>query len=360
MSVLDFTRRIEDRSSLMVQAGFDVEDGLLQPLYEFKHLTFQEYLTALALVEGYYPDSDLDDSLHTIIDRRILDTSWREVWPLAMVLAGRSAHVMLTTIMFVASRPITSVVDDYSSLHDRCTPRVAEILLQCLLDDPQLSPDALSTAIEFLFRNAPVHSPEFMGPMFNSRYRELVVDVGRRLCVVETSGVVVILDGLRSGARSTIGAALGGNRDALAIYRRRDLRERLEPMLDSDDLYDQVSATLFVAECASMLSPLPAQGIVSNSPHTEARGSILVAGGLAMDAPGSAIEESMDQTRDRLLRSDRQELHKEFRTLATTVAQNMESDVAALRLASQQAFSALAQGDLIDDDLAIAWIPRPL
>ncbi len=36
-------------------SGYDLEDGSLVPMYEFRHLTFQEYLTARAIVDGYYP-----------------------------------------------------------------------------------------------------------------------------------------------------------------------------------------------------------------------------------------------------------------------------------------------------------------
>jgi len=42
----EFIHRIEDRSSLLMMSGLDVEDGQLVEFFEFRHLTFQEFLTA--------------------------------------------------------------------------------------------------------------------------------------------------------------------------------------------------------------------------------------------------------------------------------------------------------------------------
>ena len=43
--VEEFIHRVEDRSSLLMMTGHDVEDGRLVEFFEFRHLTFQEFLT---------------------------------------------------------------------------------------------------------------------------------------------------------------------------------------------------------------------------------------------------------------------------------------------------------------------------
>ena len=53
-SALKFLKRVERRSSLFVEAGYQDELGKKVPFYQFRHLTFQEYLAALAVVEGHY------------------------------------------------------------------------------------------------------------------------------------------------------------------------------------------------------------------------------------------------------------------------------------------------------------------
>ena len=53
-----FLQLLERRTGILVQAGQVRYQGKGVPIYEFRHLTFQEYLAALALVEGRFPDRD--------------------------------------------------------------------------------------------------------------------------------------------------------------------------------------------------------------------------------------------------------------------------------------------------------------
>ncbi len=51
----DFLRLLEARTGVLIESGYTRYDGQLVPVYEFRHLTFQEYLAGLALVQGKYP-----------------------------------------------------------------------------------------------------------------------------------------------------------------------------------------------------------------------------------------------------------------------------------------------------------------
>src|SRR6185295_17700437 len=79
ISPQEFIERIEYRSSLVMQTGHEHIDGLLQPVYEFRHLTFQEYLAARGYVEEQYPGRDLGHSLADVLERHFEDEGWREV-----------------------------------------------------------------------------------------------------------------------------------------------------------------------------------------------------------------------------------------------------------------------------------------
>jgi hypothetical protein len=58
-----FLAQLERRTGLLVETGYQQHDGKPVPVYEFRHLTFQEYLAALALVEGRYPGHNRDSTL---------------------------------------------------------------------------------------------------------------------------------------------------------------------------------------------------------------------------------------------------------------------------------------------------------
>jgi len=53
----EFVRLLEARTGMLVDVGVVRHNGLERSVYEFRHLTFQEYLAGLALVEGHVPGS---------------------------------------------------------------------------------------------------------------------------------------------------------------------------------------------------------------------------------------------------------------------------------------------------------------
>ena len=89
LGVNDLINRVEFRSSLLILVGHDIEDGKLQRIYEFRHLTFQEYLAAVAVAEGFYPNRTEADTILSVLKPHLTNEVWKEVIPLACVLVGR-------------------------------------------------------------------------------------------------------------------------------------------------------------------------------------------------------------------------------------------------------------------------------
>jgi hypothetical protein len=81
-TVDEFIQRVEDRSSLLMMTGHDVEDGRLVEFFEFRHLTFQEFLTARGMVEGWHPGRKESDTLASVLERHFEEEKWQEVIPL--------------------------------------------------------------------------------------------------------------------------------------------------------------------------------------------------------------------------------------------------------------------------------------
>lgn len=138
-----FIDRIEYRSSLLMQTGHEDIDGHIQEVFEFRHLTFQEYLAARGLVEEHYSDRDTGKSLTELLKPHFKDATWREVIPLAAVLADRkeaeSLIIELTSIC-EASNPQHNPHSDESNQH-------ANLIRHCLLDEIQIKPDTLRAAL---------------------------------------------------------------------------------------------------------------------------------------------------------------------------------------------------------------------
>lgn len=84
-----FVDQVEERSSLLIQYGMEENDkGRLVPAYEFSHLSFQEYLTAKAVVESWIPMNEGTDIMD-ILKKVIGKGHWGEIIPLVAVLARR-------------------------------------------------------------------------------------------------------------------------------------------------------------------------------------------------------------------------------------------------------------------------------
>ncbi len=63
----DFLGLLERRTGLLIQSGHTRHKGRSLPVYEFRHLTFQEYLAGIALVAGHYQGQDKSKSLAEVI-----------------------------------------------------------------------------------------------------------------------------------------------------------------------------------------------------------------------------------------------------------------------------------------------------
>ncbi|AZP15766.1 NACHT domain-containing protein [Streptomyces aquilus] len=74
-SAVEFLRRLERQTGILVESGHVSHDGELVPVYEFRHLTFQEYLAGLALIARRYPDRNRQMSLAEQIGALTAETS---------------------------------------------------------------------------------------------------------------------------------------------------------------------------------------------------------------------------------------------------------------------------------------------
>jgi hypothetical protein len=147
IGVQELIDRIESRSSLLMMSGHDIVDGTLTEFYEFRHLTFQEYLTAKATVEGWYPGRNDTETLVSLLEQHFADEKWREVIPLAAVLAGRRAEPLVRRLIDLCGTNETGRI-------------VTATLAKCLADEVQVAPETIRQAVIALLNSPGGWMPE--------------------------------------------------------------------------------------------------------------------------------------------------------------------------------------------------------
>jgi hypothetical protein len=143
-TVDEFIHRVEDRSSLLMMSGLDVEDGRLVEFFEFRHLTFQEFLTARGMVEGWHPHSNETDTLVGVLEPLLAEEQWREVIPLAAVLGGKAAEDLI--------RYLTVKLDQELSEHSHQSTPELIALVNCLTDEAAARPETIRAAMRAIAR----------------------------------------------------------------------------------------------------------------------------------------------------------------------------------------------------------------
>jgi hypothetical protein len=169
-----FIHRVEDRSSLLMMAGHDVEDGRLVEFFEFRHLTFQEFLTARALVEGWHPGRKEGDTLVTVLEPHLNEAEWREVIPLAAVLGGKATEALIQQL----TKKLASLEVRNSVLaHDH---PLFLALGRCLADEAAARPDTIRAAVRELLRSGrTLEKAEFFSALVLGRYGADFLDEAR-------------------------------------------------------------------------------------------------------------------------------------------------------------------------------------
>ncbi|MBI5545013.1 MAG: NACHT domain-containing protein [Deltaproteobacteria bacterium] len=140
-SPASFVRRVELRSSILMLSGHAEEDGSLQAFYEFRHLTFQEYLAAIALVHGYYASRREDEPILNVVTPMLLSPDWKEVIPLVAVLLGRSASSLVKHIKMAAG---------LGDPKDQGRLQALELLGQFVIDEVQMPPEQLAYVLNLI------------------------------------------------------------------------------------------------------------------------------------------------------------------------------------------------------------------
>ncbi|MEM7538799.1 MAG: HEAT repeat domain-containing protein [Chloroflexota bacterium] len=143
-----FVQRLERQTRILSKVGHVEYKGQLEDVFEFRHLTFQEYFAALAIVRGYFPNCSKKLSLAEHIvplasqtievitkswhKEQIVDENWSEVIRLCITLCEKDdVDEVLRTILAPPSDADKKWI---------VRPRAIFAAL-CLADEPNVSRD---------------------------------------------------------------------------------------------------------------------------------------------------------------------------------------------------------------------------
>lgn len=139
----EFLKRVELRSSLLLEGGHKLEDGKAVPFYQFRHLTFQEYLAAAAVVNGQMISVDPSSSPVVSFGDNLLSSEWKEVVPMTAVLLGRRSKPLLEYILRLASKELSKISKRDASLNDSAVSNgrpASNRLMQAMMEEAEFSP----------------------------------------------------------------------------------------------------------------------------------------------------------------------------------------------------------------------------
>lgn len=162
-----FLAQLERRTGLLVETGYEHRDGRPVPVYEFRHLTFQEYLAALALIEGRFPGHDPRNSLaqrvaplagrlvevkDELVKELQVSENWREALRLCVSCANDDDVDSTLRAILIGPSDCKGLREQHVPISDAREARPRAILAAlCLADEPNVSqPTALTVVKTFV------------------------------------------------------------------------------------------------------------------------------------------------------------------------------------------------------------------
>jgi hypothetical protein len=152
----DFLKRVELRSSLLVEVGRQAEGVGTVPFYQFRHLTFQEYLAAVAVAEGHYIEYGQADTVLTPLQSYLTAEEWKEVVPMSAVLARKQAEPLIGALVERGSR-LREQAEGGGEFDGRenwinsaKVPAPVARLVQCLAEEAEAAPATVAAALQLV------------------------------------------------------------------------------------------------------------------------------------------------------------------------------------------------------------------
>lgn len=178
-----FIKRTEQRSSLIVKAGYTEDNnGILQEIYEFQHLTFQEYLTSVAIVDKYYPNAKRTDNIVDVLS----DTNEINAFDYA---SKKQEIVLLTAALsgWNAEDIALSLVDKMKESMDNENEEefneLSRLSIMLVVDDLELEVETIKELLSISLLKPSKYVIESIDKLVTTKYSSIVNDLLKNICL---------------------------------------------------------------------------------------------------------------------------------------------------------------------------------
>jgi predicted NACHT family NTPase len=159
----EFLKLLERRTGIIIEAGEVRHNGRNKPVFEFRHLSFQEYLAALALIEGRFPGRDKHKPLAHYIaplpgeteirdNERTVKDNWREVLRLCVDCCNDND---VDEVLMAILTPLKTEI-----FGETARPR-AILAASCLVDEPNVSDETAKIILKRFGQQMTEHDDGF-------------------------------------------------------------------------------------------------------------------------------------------------------------------------------------------------------
>lgn len=172
ISPTDFIKRVESRSSLLIMTGVNrLDNGQLSQVYEFLHLSFQEYLAAKAIAKKYIPSNLSSQKSADLVKPHFDDERWKEVIPLTAVLLERDSKDIIEPLIEHLKANFIPETSHHNTLN--VSSNAAKVLTNCIVNEVQIGRELLEKAIEWWAKYRGGDRDPMIEILLNNKYGEI-------------------------------------------------------------------------------------------------------------------------------------------------------------------------------------------
>ncbi len=164
-----FIKRTEQRSSLLIKVGYAKDNNeILHEIYEFQHLTFQEYLTSFAIVKKYYPHAKRTDrTIDILLNINGLNafdpiSKKEEVVLLTAALSGWDAEDIALAL-------IDKIQNSEKNFSD-----ISRLSIMLVLDDLELETETVENLLTLSLSQPSEYALSVLEELWETKYKDTV------------------------------------------------------------------------------------------------------------------------------------------------------------------------------------------